>query len=528
MFRKLISNLSFSPALVGQLGFYARRLKKEEATRRIGLVFTALALVVQFFAVFQPPTSANASSNNDFIPGGVTSLQQVLSAYDGNRHNFQDILKSVGITRSELAAAKFTRFTSRDNLYSWGHQPQFGRASGEGPWQYKTSSGSTATVYYRPLRLWESTNHNQMIYYTAYQGYSKKLGGWFAIMRVCGNLTTKKIPVKPTPPPKPTPKPVAVCSALHAIVSDRTLVQLTGQASVSGGAKIKNYVFTAKNSSGKTVYTSTTTTTATSAAANSFRLSTPGTYTAALTVNTSVGARSGTHCVQKFTVAPPAMCSLNPSLPANSPDCQPCEGTPGLWIKDKKCHAELINTKLATNLTQDGKDATTVAAQASDKISYKITVENNGAKTTTATLSDNLQDTLEYARLVDAGNGTFDADAKTISWPDVTLKPGEQQSRVFVVQLLKKIPAAPTGQSNGTSYDCVMTNTFGNTTSINVNCPPVKTVEHTVSQLPHTGPGENMLFAGIVLAVVVFFYARARQEKREIRLIRRDFNTGAI
>lgn len=527
MFRKLISNLSFSPALVGQLGFYARRLRKEEATRRIGLIFTALALIVQFFAVFQPPTSANASSNNDFIPGGVTSLQQVLSAYDGNRNNFQDILKSLGVTRSEIAATKFTRFTTRDNLYSWGHQPQFSAASGEGSYSYTTSKGSSAKVYYRPLHLWESTNHNQMITYTAYQGYSKKIG-WFAIMRVCGNLATKNIPVKPSPPPKQTSKPLATCSALRAIISDRTLIEMTGQATVSGGATIKSFDFSLKDHSGKIVHTSTIATGATSVAANSFRISTPGSYTASLTVNTSVGARTSPACSQAFTVAPPAMCSLHKVLLATSPECQPCEGTPGLWIKDKMCRSELMTTKTATNLTQDGQDATSIVAQANDKISYKITVQNNGAKTTTAPLADRLQDTLEYATLVDAGNGTFDDKTMTIHWPDVSLKPGEQQSRAFVVQMLKNIPASPTGQSNSTSYDCVMTNTFGNTTSIDVKCPPVKMVERTVSELPHTGTGDNMLFAGIVLAIVVFFYARARQEKHEIRLIRRDFNTGAI
>ena len=67
MFRKIVSNLTFSPALVGQLGFYAKRLKKEEATRRIGLIFTALALVVQSFAVFTPPESANAANGNNVV-----------------------------------------------------------------------------------------------------------------------------------------------------------------------------------------------------------------------------------------------------------------------------------------------------------------------------------------------------------------------------------------------------------------------------------------------------------------------------
>ena len=72
-------------------------------------------------------------------------------------------------------------------------------------------------------------------------------------------------------------------------------------------------------------------------------------------------------------------------------------------------------------------------------------------------------------------------------------------------------------------------NTFGNNTSINVDCPPEKQiVEQTVGQLPHTGPRENMIFAGIVFAVVVYFYTRSRQVKKEIRLIRRDLNAGTI
>jgi hypothetical protein len=51
MFRKLVSNLSFSPALVGQIAFYAKRLKKEETTRRLGLLFTVFALIIQAFVV---------------------------------------------------------------------------------------------------------------------------------------------------------------------------------------------------------------------------------------------------------------------------------------------------------------------------------------------------------------------------------------------------------------------------------------------------------------------------------------------
>ncbi|EDK72743.1 hypothetical protein TM7_0097 [candidate division TM7 genomosp. GTL1] len=61
-----------------------------------------------------------------------------------------------------------------------------------------------------------------------------------------------------------------------------------------------------------------------------------------------------------------------------------------------------------------------------------------------------------------------------------------------------------------------------------MDCPVAKGVEQTVTELPKTGPSENIAFAGIVLAVVTYFYLRSRQLGKEIRLIRRDFTTGTI
>ena len=100
---------------------------------------------------------------------------------------------------------------------------------------------------------------------------------------------------------------------------------------------------------------------------------------------------------------------------------------------------------------------------------------------------------------------------------------------MFTVQLANEIPATGTGVSDKTSYDCRMDNTFGNIVSIDVDCPIEKeVVEQTVGELPHTGPRENMIFAGVALAVVGYFYARSRQMKKEVRLIRRDLNAGTI
>ena len=71
MFKKIVSRISFSPALVAQLGFYAKRLRKERATRRLGLIFVALALVVQSMAVFQAPEPANAAHTSNMVEGGL-------------------------------------------------------------------------------------------------------------------------------------------------------------------------------------------------------------------------------------------------------------------------------------------------------------------------------------------------------------------------------------------------------------------------------------------------------------------------
>ena len=207
-----------------------------------------------------------------------------------------------------------------------------------------------------------------------------------------------------------------------------------------------------------------------------------------------------------------------------------------MWIKDAKCKEDIIQTKTAQNTSQGNADASTTTAKASDQIIYKITVTNKGLKATDYTITENLADVLQYSSLENKGGATLTKDTSgsqdtetLLVWPKVTLNPGETQTRVFSVKLQSTISPKATGTGNPNSYDCKMTNTFGNSVTINVDCPTQKqAIEQTVAQLPHTGPGENMLFAGITFAVVAFFYARSRQLKKEVRLIRRDFNSGTI
>ena len=418
MFRKIVSNLPFSPALVGQLGFYAKRLKKEETTRRLGLIFLALALVVQSLAVLQPPESANASSETDMVNGGIgNSINNFLDAYDSNTKHLRDVMNYAGITRAEVASAKYGTFKTEDKL-SWGFASRFSYAQGEREHSIKNSQGKVvATVYSRPLKLWGS--YSAMIH--GWIGHSSKMGQ-FEIMQSCGNLVTEKLP---TPPP-------------------------------------------------------------------------------------------------------PAKCVVNSKLLADDKNCKPCPGNTTLWIDDSSCTPNIVKSKTATNTSQGFKDAVPLKALPGDQISYTITISNTGLNSTSAKLEEHLGDVLEYSTLVDNGGGTLNNTTKVLSWPDVTLKPKEKQSRTFVVRLLDTIPATAQGASDPTSYDCTMSNVFGNSVNISVDCPTPKVVEKIADELPKTGPTENLLFSGIVLAIATYFYARARQTKKEVRLIRRDVSTGII
>lgn len=717
MFRKLISNVSFSPALVGQLGFYAKRLRKEEATRRVGLIFTALALIVQSFAVLSPPEPANAASDRDFIKGGVKSINEFLKHYDKNDRNLRDMYNYMGITRSEIAKAKKTTVNSKEGWLTWSRTSPFSASQGDVTHHYPKANGGTGTIHSKPLRLWDtlpsSKKHGSN--YTVFVGSSKKIGK-FAIVLECGNALTKKLPPKPPKPPKP-PTPTATCSNLEVIRVSDTQRRFTARAKTANGATISQYDFVIKNSQGKTVKTVPYKSGSSTVTTGNVTLS-PGQYSIQTTVTTSAGKKTSDNCKASFTIDKPGVAiiktvndrklikvnlnqeftynvtvknngkttlrnlqvtdnapkkivfvsadkgiitttswkytiatlapgqstrftitakaveraepgattikntacvetsdisgnpdacddasvevpevlikvcdlatnkivdlnksSYNESRYSKNPadctkiqvcdkisntiatirepefdkqtqtkdltecdDMQVCDLQSGgiAIIKrnqfdDKRysqdagdCVPAVAENKSGLNLTQDNKDASKVAARANDRIRYSITVHNIGDVKATAKFTEELEDVLEYARVIDNGGGTFDSTAKTLVWPDTELQPGESKTRMFVVQLASTIPAGARGVSDPSSYDCVMTNSFGDTVDIDVACPVEKQVEQTVSELPTTGPGENMLFAGVLLAVVAFFYARSRQMAKEVRYIRRDLNAGTI
>lgn len=388
VFRKLVSNLPYSPALITEIGFYAKRLKDEDVTRRMTVLFVVLTLIMQSLAVFSPPESANASSEQDIIRGGVSDLNDFLVRYDHNEDDVKDIYSTVGVSRAEIAAAHAGVINASNNTYVMSRFGQLSSSNKEISMSYQRSVGGVGVRYFSPLAEMGGSNQT----FRGWIGQSASLG-WFGIIQANGGLATHGVPTTFSP--------------------------------VGAGA------------------------------------------------------------------------------------------------------TSAVKTIAAQNLTKNSP-AEKGSAQPLDKISYTLTLSNPRQVSTTGDFSVRVGDVLEYSTLIDAGGGDYNQDTKTLRWSEVELAPGQSQERTFVVQLLSSLPETGKGTSNPESYDCKLTIVFGNAHHTKVDCPAIKSVEAAFYQLPWIGTGGNLLFIAVLGAVVLFFALRTRQLKKEIRIIRHNFNTGII
>jgi uncharacterized repeat protein (TIGR01451 family) len=523
MFRKLVSNLAFSPALVGQLGFYARRLRKEEATRRAGLIVLALSLIVQSFAVFSPPESANAANADNIIYSGIRDKADLLAVYDrgsdsAGRKDIREIYAQFGISRDDLANTTVGTYHTGDFN---GQIKSVGRSDAGVSYRYPVKvANSDTTVYTGGF----TETYGKSWPMPALIGKRAVDGAWFAITLNCGN------PVYVVPPP-PVKQPAAVCTSLTIISLNRNSIRMNAKATATDGASISGYTYVIKDSKG-VVMLNQRIASAQAESSLEHKLVRDGAYTAEVVASTSVGEKNGPDCIKAFTISPEPRCVVNSALVESSPECKPCSSDSKLWYKDQKCIAAFTLTKTVRNLTQSLADANNTQAKPGDQLQYTLQVKNTGKDQGTYTMTDTIADVLEYATVTNMGDGKIvtqnSATPAVATWPSFNVKVGETVEKVIIVKVKDTIPAMATNLSNSQSYNCKITNTFGNTLNVSVECPPEKIVEQAITELPHTGATENMLFSAIVVAIAVYFYARSRQTSTEIRLIRRDLNAGTI
>jgi uncharacterized repeat protein (TIGR01451 family) len=496
MFRKLVSNLSFSPGVVSQMAFYARRLKRENLTRRLSVVFGVGVLAFQILAVIVPPVASNAAAPNNDIIGYVGSPQAIIDGL--NRYpDARALYDSYGLGDNEILNMHFEYIpATHSNLLSFGRQDHYP--------SYPISAGGT-TFYARTLSSIATTATA-----SAWVG-TNRFGQYIAVLRTCGNLEVSgAVP----PPPPPPPPPPAVCqpgqygTPPNCVTPPATVLVLcqslkanptTGHAPItinytgSGSTQhttITRYVFDFGDG-GTQVTTTSPTITHTYAHA--------GTYVARLRVgNATTLTDYAAICNTTITVAE----ALVPNI--------------------EKAKSAVITAIDGTQ--RPGNNGT---AQAGETITYTLTTKNTGTGPEKGyVVTEQLADILEYADVTDLGGGTL--TKTTLAWPKVDIAAGKALTNSFKVKVKDPIPVTARSTDDINSFDLKLENVYGNPVVVNVSPPPAKQLEAGSTALPQTGAGTSIMITFAVVGAAVYLYMRNRQLAAEIKVLSSNYHPGAL
>lgn len=302
-------------------------------------------------------------------------------------------------------------------------------------------------------------------------------------------------PTKPSNSPDCV-EPKLICSSLDAVVKKGTReVTFTAKATSTNPAltTVKSYVYNFGDSSSKTNASDKYTDTAT----HSYGA---GTFTANVTISYTTSASAGT--VKQDTCSTP------------------------IEFETDKPVGEMKKIK---NITQnlEGDAAINSTVKAGDVLEYILTTTNSQNVDKTAySIEDYIGDVLDYANLdqafLTAQSGTYNADTKKVVWANQTIPAKSEVVKLFRVTVKSPIPAtnAPSGVT--TSFDCKISNRYGNEIGMVVACPIVKGIE----ALPNTGPGESLALGFLITTVIGYFFARSRLMSKELDLIKVEYSSA--
>jgi hypothetical protein len=184
--------------------------------------------------------------------------------------------------------------------------------------------------------------------------------------------------------------------------------------------------------------------------------------------------------------------------------------------------------KTVENITQKlvGNDAVNATVKAGDELEYTLsTLNSQNYDRVDITVADYIGDILDYAELdiatLEKSGGRFDKDSKKVIWDKVFIPANSKVESKFRIKMLDPIPATNRPSTVGVSYDCKISNAYGNELTLSVQCPVVKGIE----TIPNTGPGTSLLIGFIGTSIIGYFFARARLFSKEIDIIRTDYAT---
>lgn len=397
MFRKIVTELAYSPALAGNLGHYVKRLRDEVSLRQIGLIFLVLATVVQLITFIAPPESANANNPAFFIDKEIHSLDEYLTYYDQNTNAIRDLLSSLGIVRGDIENARLVAAPQTNDIYTWSLQNR--REKNNNSFFFTSTNGQQNAAYYTKAVASD-------IPQDVYEGISSQTQQKFYITQTGANFMTEQAPV----------------------------------TSCENWRKSQDIII-------------------------------------------EIGS---------------------------STDTTSCQDILALGLSPK-----VLST-----------GASSKTFHPSDRVAYTLTITNKSTSAIQLHPTVNLEDILEYSRILDYGSGSYSYDSKNLSWPTTSIQAGQTIERTFIVQLLPAIPATARGHYIAQSYDCEMSASFGTTSDTPVACPWTKTIELFIYKLPPASLLAITCFSAILFGIASFLYLRSRQFLSELYIIRHNHLGG--
>lgn len=196
----------------------------------------------------------------------------------------------------------------------------------------------------------------------------------------------------------------------------------------------------------------------------------------------------------------------------------------------------LSQNKTARNVTQNLTEANTLTTEvrAGDSVEYSLITRNSYDYTrVNVNVADYIGDILDYATLdmayLSQQGGSFDETTKTVAWKEQTVQANSELTNKFRVQIKNPIPSTNQPGVMTTSFDCKISNRFGDQIDLSIDCPLPKSAEYITSSLPKTGPGTSLIIGFVGTSVIAYFFARSRLLAQELDLIRTDFvSTGGV
>lgn len=536
MFRKLISNLPFQPSLLSDVAFYARRLKKETAIRRIGAVMLVLGFSMQLLTVAFPPQSSLATDWSDIVYG-AHSKNDILNAYKNNidqlgRTDIQAIYNHYGITEAQIQNA--TEAVISDSNQSLINTS---RSTTKVAQTFIPINGAiNGGIYEFDFSYWRDGYFPNG--YPTITGISQYGFRFWILLGGCGNIIYEKGAKKPN-----LEITKSLTSAPQAEVNDVVTFDIRFR---NTGAISAQNVTVADELPSQLEYVSYTSTVNLDFKQNGQRLDwripennsalSSGERWHQISIKTKAKEPDNKVCNVSGIVSSNAAWKKSNEVCISIVKVPTCADTPTLpeCIPPPPPTTPVIVTdKAVKNTTQNIADANNTMAQPGDSLVYELYIINKGDAAKENLVLDgeyaeDVRDILEYADITDLNDATFNEQTKKLSWPAVTINPGQTITKTFTVKVKDPLPATPISASNPLSYDFSMHNVYGRKVTVNLPKPASKAIEQTVTQLPNTGPPMSMLIAVIGVMIVSYFYYRSRLINKELVVIQKEFKSGGL